>query len=155
VQITLEQREIEEATKLYIKQHGLDFGTIDPKINLIAGRGPQGITANIELSNMVTLGAAEVEILPNKKEANPELFEAQDEPEDIVEEETPAPKKKTAPKKKKKPAPKKPEPELVEDELPVNDESVFNDEPDDNPFGSDDSPVEDELDGDSLFADAS
>ncbi len=53
MQITIDQTEMEEAIVAYIQQQGLGLGSEEPKITFTAGRAPSGMTASIELSNVM------------------------------------------------------------------------------------------------------
>ena len=87
MQITLDQTEIEAAIKAYIieaaikayiKDQGLNFGVKEPDVSLTAGRGPNGITASVDLVNslIVKLGPGEVEVLANKPKTDLEPFQS-------------------------------------------------------------------------------
>jgi hypothetical protein len=136
MQITLEQKEIELAVSQYMKSCGLNFDNDVPDVTLVAGRGAAGITASVEISNIIPQVPADFNALPNKPTEDLELF-IEPEPDlkpptepDPVKTKT---KAKTKTKTKSKPAKTKPEPEL-EPELPPTDLV----ETDDNPVSNSD-----------------
>ena len=136
MQITLEQKEIELAVSQYMKSCGLNFDNDVPNVTLVAGRGAAGITASVEISNIIPQVPADFNALPNKPTEDLELFiepksdlKPPTEP-DPVKTKT---KAKTKTKTKSKPAKTKPEPES-ELELPPTDLV----ETDDNPVSNSD-----------------
>jgi hypothetical protein len=98
MQITLDQTEMETAVVAYIKDQGLCLGSTEPKITFTAGRAPSGMTASIELSNLITITpeAAEPRVAkpkpkpPKVSQTKPEVVnETVDEEEpELVEEES-------------------------------------------------------------------
>jgi len=154
MQITLEQIEIEEAIKLYLKDQGIQFGC-EPTTTLTAGRGPSGITASIDISQItrVAVGPGTVEVMAVKK-VDVEPFTEEEVPETIPM----VPIKRT-----RKPKVVVDTTPLVEEEIPMEEEGI-------SPFGSDskeedstaeslfgevsneETPVDDEVTAESLFA---
>lgn len=86
MQITLNQREIEQALISYVGSQGIVI-TGKVGVSLIAGRGPNGVTATIDITNdgevAQTEKPIEIPLVPTKRMAKPkvEVQESQQMPE--------------------------------------------------------------------------
>jgi len=71
MQVTLNQAEIERAIIAFVGNQGISITGKNVEVTLVAGRGPQGMTASIDISNddLPPVGP----ITRKKKDAQPDL----------------------------------------------------------------------------------
>lgn len=92
MKLTLNQNELEQAITDYVAKQGLDLSGIVPEINIVAGRGANGTTAEVDLENKVKVAekpavASPTQVFTRSTAAAPK----QEQKPEVVKEEAKAP----------------------------------------------------------------
>jgi hypothetical protein len=124
MQITVDQTEIEQAIKNFIGRSGIAIENKELSVTLTAGRGPAGITASVDMTDVDELpGNKPTDNFKLKSKTEAQTTQDTKEVNEILDKEL-----------ADKPTPEKePVPEPDEDEVPVTDEA---DDDIDSLFGS-------------------
>ena len=115
MRVTLHNEEINQALKAYISSAGISLSGKDVEINIIAGRGTNGTSAEMDINSMSTKKT--VSAVPRartKPKEDLSIVEAESKPEAIVQDAPPSKAEESS----------KVEQEVAE-EVPVTSKSLF------------------------------